>query len=250
MTITSITETKNEEIPNVKPVKEHMNVFLEDVPEGVARRNGAIYLISGAAGSGKSSYMLSLFRSRKLYRNKFHHVYYFCPMSSFLSVKNSPFNGHDKVFHELTADALYGIISELEERKEEHEEGEDFELSCLIIDDFANDLKNKDIEKALTNLLIRTRHLNTVVIITTQAYNLVPMKLRKMVTFASVYKPRTVAEWNSVAGELLKYDREDAQKIYDYVFSEPYTHLDIDAFTDKFYKNNNPLTVTDTNKLA
>ncbi len=250
MTITNISEIKNEEFPTVKPVRENMNIFIDGVPEGIARRNGAIYLICGPPGSGKSSYMLSLFRDRKLYRNRFHHIYYFVPMSSHLSVKNSPFRLHDKVMHELTADAIYSITRELEELKEEREEGEDYELSCLVIDDFASELKNKDIEKALTNLLIRTRHLNTVVIITSQNFNMIPLKLRKMVTYASIWKPRTKKEWESISEELLKYEKDDAQKIYEYVFSEPYAHLDIDSFEDKFYKNNNPLNITDTNKMT
>lgn len=250
MTITDISEIKNEEMPNVKPVKEAMNIFIDGVPNGVANRNGAIYLITGGPGSGKSSFMLSLFRSSKLYRRRFHNIYYFCPMSSYLSVTNSPFKDHDKIYHNLTADAIYEITGELEEKKEEHEDGDEFELSCLIIDDFASELKNKEIEKALTNLLIRTRHLNCLVIITAQAYNLVPMKLRKMVTFATVFKPRTKKEWESVAGELLKYERDDAQKIYDYVYDAPYMHLDIDSFDDKFYKNNNLLDITDSNKLT
>jgi len=250
MTITNISEVKNDDLPNVKPVKENMNIFIEGIPEGIAKRNGAIYLICGPPGSGKSSFMLSLFRSKQLYRNKFHHIHYFVPMASHLSVKNSPFEKHDKIYHQLTADAIYGITSELEELKEEHEEEDEYELSCLVIDDFASELKNKDIEKALTNLLIRTRHLNCMVIITAQNYNMIPMKLRKMVTFASIWKPRTKAEWESITKELLKYEKEDAQKIYEYVYNEPYTHLDIDSFEDKFYKNGNPLTITDTNKLT
>lgn len=251
MTITEIKEVHNAEMPKTKPVKEKMNIFLEGVPEGIANRNGAIYLICGPPGSGKSSFMLSLFRSRKLYRNTFNHIHLFVPMSSFLSVENNPFELHDKIHHQLTADAIYGITAELEDLKEEHddEEDESYETSCVIIDDFASELKNKDIEKALTNLLIRTRHLNCLVIITAQNYNMVPMKLRKMVTFASVWKPRTKAEWESITKELLKYEKEDAQKIYDFVYSEPYSHLDIDAFEDKFYKNCNPLMIQDTNKL-
>lgn len=251
MTITEITELHNKEMPKPQPVKEKMNIFIEGVPEGIARRNGAIYLVCGPPGSGKSSFMLSLFRSRKLYRCRFHHLHLFVPMSSFLSVKNNPFEEHDKIYHELTPDAIYGITAELEDIKEEHDEDEDedYESSCIVIDDFASELKQKDIEKALTNLLIRTRHLNCMVIITSQNYNMIPMKLRKMVTFASIWKPRTKKEWESICSELLKYEHDDAQKIYDFVFSEPYSHLDIDSFEDKFYKNNNPLVIEDTNKL-
>lgn len=250
MTITDIQENPNPQFPRVKPVKENMNIFIEGIPEGIATRNGAIYLICGPPGSGKSSFMLSLFRTTKLLRKKFDNIWLYTPLASYTSVANHPFAKHDKILHELTADSIRGITGELEDMKEEAmKEEEEMELSCIIIDDFASELKNKDIERALKNLLIRTRHLNCYVIITSQNYNMIPMSLRKMVTFASIFKPRTKAEWQSISAELLKYDGEDSYKVFNYVYSEPYTHLDVDAFEDKFYKNCNPLTITDTNHI-
>lgn len=250
MTITNIVENTNEQFPRVKPVKEKMNIFIDGVPSGIANRNGAIYLICGPPGSGKSSFMLSLFRSSKLLRRKFSNIWLFTPMASFLSVRNHPFEKHDKILHELSGEAIRDITSQLEKMKEEADESdEEMEHSCIIIDDFASELKSKEIERALKNLLIRTRHLNCYVIITAQNYNMIPMSLRKMVTFASIFKPRTKAEWESISKELLKYEGEDSQKIFNYVFSEPYAHLDIDAFEDKFYKNSNLLSITDTNHI-
>lgn len=250
MTITNIVENPNPQFPRVKPVKEKMNIFIEGIPEGIANRNGAIYLICGGPGSGKSSFMLSLFRTTKLLRKKFDHIHFFSPMASFLSVVSHPFQNHDKIYHELSGDAIRGITSELESMKEECDKNnEEMELSCVVIDDFASELKNKDIERALKNLLIRTRHLNTYVIITTQNFNLIPLTLRKLITFATIFKPRTKAEFESIASELLKYESEDAYKIFNYVFDIPYSHLDIDAFSDKFYKNCNPLIITDTNHI-
>lgn len=250
MTITNIVENTNEQFPRVKPVKEKMNIFIDGVPSGIANRNGAIYLICGPPGSGKSSFMLSLFRTTKLLRRKFSNIWLFTPMASFLSVRNHPFEKHDKILHELSGEAIRDITSQLEKMKEEADESdEEMEHSCIIIDDFASELKSKEIERALKNLLIRTRHLNCYVIITAQNYNMIPMSLRKMVTFASIFKPRTKAEWESISKELLKYEGEDSQKIFNYVFSEPYAHLDIDAFEDKFYKNSNLLSITDTNHI-
>lgn len=250
MTITNIVENTNEQFPRVKPVKEKMNIFIDGVPSGIANRNGAIYLICGPPGSGKSSFMLSLFRTTKLLRRKFSNIWLFTPMASFLSVRNHPFEKHDKILHELTGEAIRDITSQLEKMKEEADESdEEMEHSCIILDDHASELKSKEIERALKNLLIRTRHLNCYVIITAQNYNMIPMSLRKMVTFASIFKPRTKAEWESISKELLKYEGEDSQKIFNYVFSEPYAHLDIDAFEDKFYKNSNLLSITDTNHI-
>lgn len=264
MTITHIVENTNKQFPRVKPVKEKMNIFIDGVPSGIANRNGAIYLICGPPGSGKSSFTLGLFRTTKLLRRKFSNIWLFTPMASFLSVRNHPFEKHDKILHELSGEAIRDITSQLEKMKEEADESnkkmkeeadesdesdEEMEHSCIILDDYASELKSKEIERALKNLLIRTRHLNCYVIITAQNYNMIPMSLRKMVTFASIFKPRTKAEWESISNELLKYEGEDSQKIFNYVFSEPYAHLDIDAFEDKFYKNSNLLSITDTNHI-
>lgn len=250
MPITNIIETNNENFPRVKPIKEKMNIFIDGIPTGIANRNGAIYLICGPPGSGKSSFMLSLFRTTKLLRKKFSNIWLFTPMASFLSVRNHPFEKHDKILHELSGEAIRDITSQLEKMKEEADESdEEMEHSCIIIDDYASELKSKEIETSLKNLLIRTRHLNCYVIITAQNYNMIPMSLRKMVTFASIFKPRTKAEWESISKELLKYEGEDSQKIFNYVFSEPYAHLDIDAFEDKFYKNSNLLCICDTNHI-
>jgi hypothetical protein len=40
-------------------------------------------------------------------------------------------------------------------------------------------------------------------------------------------------------------NKEDTLKIYNYVFDEPYTHLDIDTLTNKLYKNFNLLEISE-----
>ena len=38
-------------------------------------------------------------------------------------------------------------------------------------------------------------------------------------------------------------NKDDGLKLYDYVFDEPYTHVDIDTVTNKIYKNFNLLEI-------
>ena len=47
-----------------------------------------------------------MFKNQKMYRNRFHNIYYIFPVSSFLSVEKHPFEKHDKVYHELTVSDL------------------------------------------------------------------------------------------------------------------------------------------------
>ena len=104
-----ITELKND-LPQIKPVKEIMSIYIEGINPNIPNRNGFIYVLIGSPGSGKSSLLLSLFRSRNYYKNKFNHIYLITPESSFLSVKDHPFENHAKVYHELKFIFIYIIL--------------------------------------------------------------------------------------------------------------------------------------------
>jgi len=242
MTLLSITEEKNTEMKEQKPIKEVMDINVPDIPEGISRRNGAIYLLVGSGGSGKSSLLLGQFKRGGAYYKKFHNVYYFVPSASFASVQNHPFEKHERVYHEMTQDGLSELHDELLDRKNENiEEENEAEYNAVVIDDFANDLKDKNIVKALNRMLIKARHLNTTFIFTLQSYLYMPKILRKQITYATIFRPRNSEEWETIRREILQMKEEDAKKLFDYVFDAPYMHLDVDAFDNKFYKNFNLL---------
>jgi hypothetical protein len=249
MPIVDIQEEQNTSIKKQKPIKEKMDINIPDIPEGVSRRNGMIYLLVGSGGSGKTSLMLGMFKKSGAYHRKFHNIYYFCPEASFSSVSKHPFEKHDKVYHELTEDGLIELRGELMDRKNETEEDDEQEYNCVVIDDFANSLKDKGVQRALNSMLIKARHLNTAFIFTLQSFLYMPKMLRKQITFATIFRPRNSEEWETIRKEILQMKEPDAKKIFDYVYDEPYTHLDVDAFENKFYKNFNYLNITDSDSL-
>jgi len=249
MTILEIKEEANPNIKEQKPIKEKMDIYIPDIVEGISRRNGMIYLLCGAGGSGKTSLLLNQFKKGGAYRKKFHNIYYFCPSSSFASVANHPFENHERVYHELTVGGLEELRGELMDRKDETEEDDEQEYNAVIIDDFANDLKDKGIQRALNSMLIKARHLNTAFIFTLQSFLYMPKILRKQITFATIFKPRNSEEWETIRREILQMKEDDARKLYDYVFSEPYQHLDVDSFENKFYKNFNYLNIITNDSL-
>ena len=238
MTIKDIVEIKNTEIPKQKPIKERMDIYIPNIPQGIPRRNGFISVYTGSGGSGKSNLILNLFKSRHLYRNKFHHVYYICPMSSFLSIEKHPFSNHDKVYHDLTVDLLDEIYNELLTIKQEEEEPE---YSCVIIDDMASSLKNHDIQLQLNKMLIKARHIQCSWIFTLQSYYYFPLMLRKQITNLILFKSKNKKEFESLSHELINLNKDDALKLYNYVFDAPYNHLDLDTVENKLYKNFNEL---------
>ena len=109
MTIKEILEEPNNDFPKIKPVKEHMDIDIPDIIKSIPHYNGFIWVLSGSGGSGKTSLMLNFFKRKELYRMKFDNIYYVCPESSFLSVKNHPFETHDKIYHELNGTVLNQI---------------------------------------------------------------------------------------------------------------------------------------------
>jgi ATP:corrinoid adenosyltransferase len=239
-----IHEIANKDIPPTAPIKEVMDTLVPNIVEGVSRRNGGISLYIGSGGSGKTSHLLG--QMKTVYKKKFHHIYYFCPSASFLSVEKHPFEKHDKVFHELTTEGLDDLIDELKEMKEALEKGDKPEYCLVIIDDMANQLKDKLILIKLNALLIKARHLNCHFIFTVQSYSYFPKILRKQLTWVSIFSGvRNKDEWLMIIKELLKMPEVDAKKLYDYVFDKPYQHLDIDLFEDVFFKNGNRLELTE-----
>jgi len=260
MTIKDITEIKNPYEMKMKPIKEKMDIFIPDIiNENISKRNGMVYVLTGSGGSGKSSLLLNMIKNKNMYRGKFHNIFYICPSSSFSSVKNHPFEHHDKVYHELTVDLLEGIYQQLSDIKEkatekkekkpkiyedqesEDDEEEEIQYSCIIFDDQADALKNNAINTQLNKMIIKARHICCSFIFTLQSYFYMPKILRKQITYITIFKPKNIEEWNTIAGELMNLNKDDALKVFNYVFNEPYAHIDIDLITNIYYKNFNLL---------
>jgi hypothetical protein len=116
--------------------------------------------------------------------------------------------------------------------------------NLIIIDDYAADLKDKQISMALNMMIIKARHLCTGFIFTLQSYFYFPKILRKQITFTSIFKPKNVEEWYSVSSELLNLNKTDALKLYDFVYSDGfYNHIDLDTVKNIMYKNFNRLEI-------
>jgi Cdc6-like AAA superfamily ATPase len=97
MTIKNITLIPNEKLPKKQqPIREKMDIYIPNVPEGLSRRNGMIYCLVGSGGSGKTSLLLNMFKSTKYYRSKFHSIFYICPNASFSSIEKHPFSDMTK----------------------------------------------------------------------------------------------------------------------------------------------------------
>lgn len=261
-----ITEIQNKnDIKKLRPIKEKQDIYIPDINDkNISRRNGMIYLLTGSGGSGKSSLILSMFKSKDYYRGKFDNIYYFCPACSMDSINNHPFKNHDKVYNELTVDVLQSIYNELSTviepiekvkkspfidddvkvEAEDSDEEPEIQYNCILIDDMGDVLKDVDVQKMLAKMMIKARHIKTAFIFLIQSYYLFPKILRKQLTYISIFKPKNVEEWNSIAKEILHMNKDNGLSLHDYIYDEDYAHLDIDTTNNKIYKNFNLLEIT------
>jgi hypothetical protein len=123
----------------------------------------------------------------------------------------------------------------------ESDEEKEIQYSAIIIDDMADVLKDKAVQRQLNKMIIKARHIQTAFIFTLQSYLYMPRMIRKQITYTSIFKPKSIAEWNSISQELLHLNKDDALVLYNFVFDKPYTHLDLDTVTNTLYKNFNLL---------
>lgn len=266
--ILKIDEINNTVVSKMKPIKERQDTYIPDIIDpNIPSRNGFINLVVGSGGSGKTSLSLGTFENKNMYRGKFDNIFYICPEGSFLSAVNHPFKNHDKVFHELTVGLLEeifqslesiktdqeekrkkkkekkkgGFVDVVEEESSDDEDDDKVKYSCVFIDDFANVLKDNDIQQQLNKMLIKARHICCSFIFTLQSYYYFPKILRKQITNATIFKPKNIEEFVSLAKELFNMKSTDALTLFNYVFQKDYDHLDLDTWKNKYYRNFNEL---------
>jgi hypothetical protein len=268
MSITHIEEIPNEKNGKVKILKEKMDRYVPNIEErnpNIPRENGMIWLVVGAGGSGKTNMLLSLFRKGGVYRGIFDDLFYFVSDVSFRSLEAHPFQNHEDIYHELSFANLNNMYSRLlgskqqfDEDTEKWEKKDMFEdddpdkpteepemkYHLCIIDDFADQLKEKSVEQFLKTFCIKNRHLCCGLILVSQEYSLIPKKIRKMMTHISIYEPRNMEDWELLRKENLAMNKEDAMKIYNHAFDKTFNHFDFDKKGKKLYKNFNELIIS------
>ena len=145
-------------------------------------------MIVGAKRSGKSSLILSLLSSPKLYKGYYHNIYMISPSTS--DSKMQPLirelDGQGKFFKELTeaniATILNGIKAEqdavkMREKKTKKKLPPIYNL--LILDDVMADLPRSFKKNSITSLFMNARHYNLSTMIVSQVYKGVPAQVRK-----------------------------------------------------------------------
>jgi len=214
----------------------------ESIPLPLPQALNYFMIISGKAGSGKTSLILNLLCKRgKNYNRKFDRVYIFSP--SLITMKNDPFSEipEEQKFQELDEEILQGVLDDIKDSGEK---------ILFIMDDVVNDItKNKFLQRLMNKILMNRRHLagfggSVSVIMTTQVYNKIPAPIRKNASQIVIYHTKNKKELDNLFEELILIPKQEFYEILKYTFQRKHDFLYIDTnkdFDKMLHRNFNQL---------
>lgn len=187
-------------------------------------------LLIGRPGSGKTSLLYSLFKSKQCFRKVFHHIYLFQPSHSRASMKDKLFDKlpEDQKFDELDFDSLEDVMSRIKS-------GDKKENNCIIMDDQSAFLKNKETMKMMKDLIFNRRHYHCSIFFLVQTYHSVPKEIRRLFSNIFCFKV-SKQELEVLTEELIEKRKDDVLEISKVVFDKPFEYLFINTDSQRLFK--------------
>jgi adenosyl cobinamide kinase/adenosyl cobinamide phosphate guanylyltransferase len=222
----------------IKPTKQSIDNVL-DVPPPFPNKCSVIF-VSGGMGTGKSTFIANLFKAKgknRIYRKVFENVMYATPKEVFDSEENHVFKNHSKVYHDLSQETFNTITEQAIATKD------DGSNSCLILDDFSEQLKVKATELNLRRLINKHRHLKLNIIISALNQKALAKSLRALIDVVILFKPKSQVETENFSQEVFGLTKDETKALFQFVFDAPHNFLMYNARTHTFYKNFNRLVI-------
>lgn len=207
------------------------------------------YIISGASGSGKSNLIVNLLKStkttkdkkhKKSYRNMFDNIILVSPSAH--TIKDSPLENisDDQKFNSISED-MFDMVDSVTE-----DSVEDDKHTLLILDDVSSQIRMKENEKMLTQLVKNRRHLNLSIWIVTHKVTDAPPSLRSNANLIFLFKPKTSKEIETIQSEYMMMGKQQANELMKASYKDRYDFMLIDTSLRKgseflFYRNYNQL---------
>ena len=188
-------------------------------------------LLIGRPGSGKTSLLYSLFKSKELFKKVFHSVFLFQPSHSRASMKDKLFDQlpADQLYDELNYDNLSNVMDTIK--------AEDGKFNnCIIFDDMTAYLKNNDTFKLFKELVMNRRHLHTSIFFLVQTYHSIPKEIRRLFSNLFVFRV-SKNELETIFEELVEKHKDSVLQISKLVFDKPYNFLYLNTETQTLFKN-------------
>ena len=215
----------------------------ESIPKPLPQTYNHFLILSAPPRAGKSTWIMNcLCKQGKVYNKKFDVVYIVSP--SLKTAKDDPFEclPPEQIENELTVDFLERFVNEVSESGKR---------VLLLLDDVVNDIrKNKGVDRALAKILYNRRHITAdggdeangvSVWLTTQAYNRIPLMIRKVATGLIAFKLKNVKEIQSIFDEyVVGLTKDQFIDIRKYVYRSPFDflYINMDQPWDDMYHRN------------
>ena len=235
-------EIKKGEDPNLKrPVFLCDKVLKDGVPTPFDLLVDAFKFILwvGRPASGKTSMLFSLFKDKRCLKKTWNNIILVMPRQSLDSMKSS-----SNIFKDIDEEKLYDDLVDIDVIREQVKAyASDGESSVIIIDDQMTKLKDKGIERILADIVANRRHYKTSIIILTQIYERVPLKLRKLVNVLFMMHKPSKKEFTMMMDEQLEYNEDVAHSLFKLGYNKPYDWIMIDVPSQKIFNNFNQIII-------
>ena len=190
------------------------------------------FIISGASGSGKSNLIVNLLKSnkttknkkhKKSYRNMFENIILVSPSAH--TIKNSPLENisDDQKFNSISED-MFDLVDSMTE-----DAVEDDKHTLLILDDVSSQLRLKENEKQLTQLVKNRRHINLSIWLVGHKVTDLSPALRSNANLIFLFKPKTNREIETIQTEYMMMPKKQADELMKAAYKNRYDFMLIDT---------------------
>jgi len=250
----SITEIPNEDL-SISKIQMNCDKYITDSKcRSVAAplmQTSHFYIISGASGSGKSNLIVNLLKSnkttkdkthKKSYRNMFNNIILVSPSAH--TIKDSPLeNISDDQKFDSISDEVFDLVELMTE-----DSVEENKHTLLILDDVSSQLRMKENEKRLNQLIKNRRHLNLSIWIVTHKVTDASPALRSNANLIFLFKPKTTREINTIQEEYMMMSKSQAESLMNAAYKDRYDFLLLDTSLRtgsdfRYFRNYNELLI-------
>jgi len=209
------------------------------------------YIISGASGSGKSNLIVNLLKSnkttkdkkhKKSYRNAFDNIILVSPSAH--TIKDSPLENisNDQKFDSISEEVFELVDSMTDDAIQENKH------TLLILDDISSQLRMKENEKILNQLIKNRRHLNLSIWIVTHKSTDASPALRSNANLIFLFRPKTTREIDTIQSEYMMMSKQRADEIMNAAYKDRYDFLLLDTSLRtgsdfRYFRNYNELLI-------
>lgn len=204
------------------------------LPQGVF-----FWLLIGKAGSGKTTFLLNLLAKKgRFYNRKFDKVFVFSPSIFSGNLKDNPFDELPDEQKHLDLDDLEKVIESIYATDDK---------VLMILDDIQAEIRGEKLN-TLLDLCNNRRHYTSQgvsIILTSQVYNQIPLKIRKGVSHICFWGSKNKKEIKSIQEEYLSFlDDNELKAILKYTWRKKHDFLLISTYDQQdnmLYRNFNKL---------